>query len=531
MIESSFSQDYSYGHGFEPGFPYKPARTQLFNVPFMLHTDGYKIGHIVQYPDGTTRVYTGGTFRNGRDDKDTGVISFGNQAVIQHYLIDYANDTFFSRPEDEVVQEYDDAMFEYFGSRINVDHVRALHRLGYLPLEIRSIPEGRFVPYGVPVMTIENTLPEFFWLTNYVETLLSSALWIATTSATTAFKYRQILETYAHLTGGPVEFAQTFQAHDFSARGHSSPESAYMSGMGHLTCFAGTDTVSAIQAAKHYYSATGLVGMSVPATEHSVMCAGGAMDGLESELGCYRELYRKYPTGILSIVSDTRDFFSVMTEVVHEMHDDTMARDGKTVFRPDSGDPVKILCGDPDAPDGSPEHLGAVRLLAAEFGTTLTDKGYMVLDEHVGLIYGDSITLERCEAICRGLADMGYASCNIVFGVGSFTYQYVTRDTHGFAMKATWAVVNGEEHMLFKRAKTDTDGKKRSAKGRQIVAENADGSLRLIDDLDYSQWKSFLEIDELMPVFLNGHTSNHQTLAEVRANVNAEVAKKIVIPA
>lgn len=491
-----------------------------YQVPFTLVTDGYKVGHIKQYPPKTRMVFSNITPRKGRNTEDTGVIFFGLQACIQHYLIDYARETFFGRDEDEVVAEYEQAMEEYLGGKFDGSHFRALHRLGYLPLEIRAVEEGRFVPYGVPVLTIENTLEEFYWLTNYVETLLSSALWQATTSATTAFKYRVALEEWADRTGSPQEFVP-WQGHDFSFRGMSSPESALMSGMAHLTSFTGTDTIPAIAGLQKYYSATGLIGGSVPATEHSVMCAGGQAD----EMGTFERLLDIYPEGILSVVSDTWDLWKVLTEYLPALKDKIMARPGKLVVRPDSGDPVKIICGDPDAPVGSPQAKGVVRLLAEVFGTTETSKGYRVLDEHVGVIYGDSITLERANQICAGLAANGFASCNMVFGIGSYTYQYVTRDTHGFAMKATWAYVDETEHMLFKDPVTD-DGGKRSARGRIVVVENDDGTLSMIDNLDLVEWFHASGTDAMSYVFLDGHLHRPLTLDQIRQNVAYEVANK-----
>jgi len=495
-----------------------------YQVPFTLFTDGYKVGHIKQYPAGTRFVFSNITPRKGRDPEDKGVIFFGLQAVIRKYLIDYAYETFFSRPEDDVVEEYRAAMAEYLGGEFDAEHFRALHRLGYLPLRIEAIEEGRFVPYGVPVLTVENTHPEFYWLTNYVETLLSAALWQATTSATTAFKYRIILEDWAQATGSPLEFVD-WQGHDFSFRGMGSPESALMSGMGHLTSFTGTDTIPAIFGLKHYYDATGLVGGSVPATEHSVMCAGG----MEDELATFNRLLDLYPAGILSVVSDTWDLWKVLTEYLPALKEKILARPGKLVIRPDSGDPVKIVCGDPDAEIGTPEWKGVIQLLAEVFGTTETDKGFKVLNEHVGCIYGDSITLQRCDAICAGLADKGFASCNMVFGIGSYTYQYVTRDTHGFAMKATWANVNGVEHQLYKDPVTD-DGGKKSAKGRLIVQEDSQGNLVLKDHLSLAEWvQARLDSpagDLMQLVFEDGFMARHQDLTEIRATVSEQVAKK-----
>lgn len=486
----------------------------------MLLTDGYKVDHRRQYPAGTTRVFSNMTPRKGRAADDTGVIFFGLQAAIQHYLIDYANETFFDRPTADVCAEYEAAMLEYLGPNdIGSDHIAELHEFQRLPLEINAIPEGMFVPYGVPVLTVENTDERFFWVTNYIETLLSSALWQATTSATTAFKYRILLEDWAEATGTDQAFVD-WQAHDFSFRGMSSPETAVMSGMGHLTAFTGTDTIPAIAGLKHYYDATGLVGGSVAATEHSVMCAGGKNDELET----FDRLLDLYPSGILSVVSDTWDLWKVLTDIVPTLKTKILARDGKLVIRPDSGDPVKIICGDPDAEYGSPASKGVVELLFDTFGGTMNEKGFIVLDSHVGTIYGDSINLDRAERICQGLADKGFASANIVFGVGSFTYQYNTRDTHGFAMKATWSEVGGEEHLLFKDPVTD-DGTKRSARGRTVVSRTG-GNYNLVDGLNLSEWHEMAGVDHLREVFLNGKVSNTLSLDSVRSNVQMEVAKR-----
>lgn len=492
--------------------------SHTFQVPFMLLTDGYKVDHRRQYPKGTRRVFSNMTARSGRSDDDKGIIFFGLQAAIQKYFIEYVADTFFCRPVDEVCEEYGAAMLDYLGPNdIGTDHIRALHELGYLPLEIRAVPEGQFIPYGVPCLTVENTDDRFFWVTNYIETLLSAVLWQATTSATTAFKYRVLLEDWAAVTGVAPEFVD-WQAHDFSFRGMSSVESAIFSGMGHLTSFTGTDTIPAIPTLKHYYAATGLIGGSVSATEHSVMCAGGQDDEFET----YDRLLDLYPTGILSVVSDTWDLWKVITEILPRLKDKIMARNGKLVIRPDSGDPVKIMCGDPDAPAGSPAAKGVYVLLYEIFGGTINEAGYIVLDSHIGAIYGDSINLDRCNRIEDGLVNLGFAPYP-VYGVGSFTYQYVTRDTHGFAMKATWSLTN-EEHQLWKKPVTD-NGSKTSAKGR-VAVKRVNGVLTLVDHLDYEQWVSLADEDVLLLVFRNGLQKRTYTLDEVRANVKAEVTKR-----
>ena len=420
--------------------------------------DFYKADHRRQYPDGTEYVYSNLTPRSsklapviqGYDDR---VVFFGLQGFIKHFLIETWNEDFFKKPKNEVVAEYKRRMDTSLGKdAIPTDHIEDLHDLGYLPIKIKALPEGSRVNIRVPMLTMVNTKPEFFWLTNYLETSLSAGLWKSCATATIAYEYKKLLREAAINTGVDVD-SIAVQAHDFSFRGMSGIHDAVQHGSGHLTSFIGTDTVAAIDYLEDYYNAEGVVGVSVPATEHSVMCMGTKDDEIETFRRLIEDLY---PTGIVSIVSDTWDFWQVITEFTAKLKDKILAREpndlglGKVVFRPDSGDPVKIICGDPDAPAGTPADKGAVQCLWDIFGGSETDKGYKVLHERVGLIYGDSITLERADRILKGLAAKGFASSNIVLGVGSYTYQYMTRDSFGFAVKATWGQVNGEGRNIFK---------------------------------------------------------------------------------
>lgn len=447
----------------------------------ILAIDGYKAGHIYQYPEGTELVYSNLTPRSNKLSNVPGdkVVFFGLQHFIKSFLEEEFAINFFSKPRNEILAQYKRRMDKYLGKdAVGTDHIASLHDLGYLPIRIKALPEGTLVPMGVPVLTIVNTRPEFFWLTNYLETILSASLWKATTAATTAFAYRQLLEDFAEQTGGNKDFV-SWQAHDFSFRGLSGLEDAELTGAAHLTSFYGTDTIPAIDLLEDYYNANvdnELVAGSVPATEHSVMCMGGK----ETEIQTFRRLITDvYPHGIVSIVSDTWDFWKVVTEHVQTLKSEILARDGKLVIRPDSGNPADIICGDPAAEQGTPAHKGAVECLWEVFGGTTNEKGFRTLDSHIGLIYGDSITYERAENILHRLAQKGFASDNIVFGVGSFTYQYVTRDTWGFAVKSTYGVINGEEVEIFKAPKTDS-GSKHSAKGLLSVVSNEDGELVLV---------------------------------------------------
>lgn len=480
----------------------------------ILFTDGYKVDHRSQYPKGTTLVYANLTPRKSRLPGVDSVVFFGLQYAIKHYLIDTFDRYFFARPKAEVVAQYRRRIEAYLGpDAITYEHIEALHDLGYLPLEIRALPEGTRVPVRVPMFTIHNTLPEFFWLTNFLETLLSAAMWLPCTSATTAAEYRRMLDAYARQTGSDPAFVD-WQGHDFSFRGMGGVEAALMSGGAHLLSFTGTDTIPAIDFLEMYYGADAereLVGGSVPATEHSVMCMG-TQDG---EIETFRRLIEDvYPRGILSIVSDTWDFWQVIDEFMPQLKSLIMRREGKVVIRPDSGDPVHIICGDPDAPAGSPEQRGAVECLWDTFGGSVTDKGFKVLDPHIGVIYGDSITLARCQAICEGLMAKGFSPTNVVFGIGAFTYQHVTRDTFGFAMKATYGEVRGEGRAIFKEPKTD-DGTKHSARGLLRVDRDAQGQLVLTDNCSWEEANGGL----LEPVFRDGQLLKTCTLAEIRARV------------
>jgi nicotinamide phosphoribosyltransferase len=494
----------------------------MFSVLQPLAKDFYKAGHVHQYAKGTTKVYSNFTPRGTRRiNPPEGVIVFGTQYYVQEKLVNQWDENFFSIPKDVVMRAYKRRMDTALGPGMNIDHIGALHDLGYLPLHVKSLPEGTWCPYRVPALTLCNTLPEFFWLTNMIETDLSMTLWKPMTSATTAFGLLTTFRKFADLTGADQAFVP-WQGHDFSMRGMAGLEDSALSGAAHLAVgFTGTDTIPAIELLEQYYNAnaeTELIGGSVPATEHSVMC----LRLKNGEFDTFRDLITKiYPKGIVSIVSDSFDFWKVLTEYLPQLKREIMARDGKVVIRPDSGDPVNIICGDPSAPAGTPANLGAIQLLWNLFGGTFTSKGFKVLDSHIGLIYGDSITPERQEAILTRLRERGFASSNVVLGVGSFTYEYVTRDTDGWAMKATYAEIDGKGVAIYKDPITD-NGLKKSAKGLLRVDSfplDNGGAIRLVEDCSWEQESGGL----LKTVFKDGQTFNLTSLKEIRARVEANL--------
>ncbi|NQZ74689.1 MAG: nicotinate phosphoribosyltransferase [Ekhidna sp.] len=540
-----------------------------------MNTDFYKVGHKAQYPTGTTMVYSNMTPRSDKlanipKPYRDGMVFFGLQYILQEYFDDVWGNFF----DDSIqsIHEYKEIVDPALGLDIDVSHMEALRNLGYLPIEIKALPEGSVVPIGVPCLTIRNTHPDFAWLTNYIETVLSSYLWMMCTSATTARYYQRIATDFARETCDTLEHIP-FQFHDFSFRGMPGPEAAARSGMAHLTSFVGTDTIPAIQLIKDYYpvSPDTLVGASVPATEHSVMCMGGE----ETEFETYERLLDVYPSGIVSIVSDTWDYWQVLTDYLPRLKDRIEARNGKVVIRPDSGDPVDIICGTavvhnvPDEEDlekfarnfieeevcndqvhgeygaakrtayfrqkgvlyrattgiswdrydeqyyffdelwnfeivpyeMTPEEKGSIELLWETFGGHVNSKGYKVLSDKIGLIYGDSITPERALQIFERLKAKGFASSNVVLGIGSYTYQYVTRDTWGTAIKATYGEIDGKPTPVQKNPKTDS-GTKKSLRGLLKVETGVDGRYVVKDDVTKEEEAS--PYNCLKPVFTDG---------------------------
>jgi nicotinamide phosphoribosyltransferase len=477
----------------------------------MLMCDFYKVSHKNMYPEGTEYIYATWTPRVSRIAGINEVVAVGFQQFIEKYLIDFFNENFFDVNINVIKDDYKRLIKYTLGvDDADTAHIEDLHSLGYLPLEICAVPEGTCVPVRTPIMTISNTDKRFFWLTNYIETLASCELWQISTSATIAKEYRRIFDEFAFKTVGENSFVD-FQGHDFSMRGMSSLDSAISSGMGHLFSFSGTDTIPAIQGMEYYYDANienEMVGTSIPASEHSIQCS------YENDTEYFNKLITEvHPSGFVSIVSDGYDFWNVISNIIPSLKDKIMSRDGKTIIRPDSGDPIDIICGDEESNDAY-IRKGAVECLWDIFGGTLTEKGYKLLDSHIGLIYGDAITLERAETICKRLQEKGFASINVVYGIGSYTYQYNTRDTFGFALKTTWCKINGKEIKIFKDPKTD-NGIKKSQKGLiKVFKEN--GEIKFIDDMTTEKYNSDEHKNLLQVVFKNSSMFNRQNFSDVK---------------
>lgn len=489
----------------------------MFFVSRLLRTDSYKLSHKDMYAPGLDYLYSNYTNRGSRIEGINHVVHFGLQAYLTELTEDFQ--TFFGSTKDEVVSEYKQITSSFVTPNFSLKEIGDLHDLQYVPLRFSGVPEGTLVPIRVPSLTIESTHPDFAWLVNYIETDLSASIWHPSTVATLAWSYRRTLDKAAEETGGAPE-AVDWQLHDFSYRGLENWLAAAASSSAHLLSFFGTDVVPAIPWVNKYYPGedNGLIGASVPATEHSVMCSFKR----ENEIDAFKHQLDKFDSGIISLVSDTYSLKKVITEFLPELKDQIMGRDGKVVIRPDSGDPADIICGT-EREFGNGEDFyakGAIETLWEIFDGTVNEKGFKVLDPHIGLIYGDSITPERLKDINARLKAKGFASTNWVAGVGSFSYQYITRDTFGSAVKATEAGRNGVRYPIYKDPETD-NGLKKSAMGRVAVHYKANGSLYLVDQATPEDEARSL----IQPVWEDGKFLKTYSFNNVRANLkrNTEI--------
>ena len=472
------------------------------NKNLLLMSDVYKLGHMRFYKKGTTKIYSYLCARSDR--KESKSMFFGLQPYLQ--LL-----------ETKITKKDAKEFFEMYSSVLGVEvprdvkkKINSLVKLGYLPLEIKAVPEGTYLENKNILASITNTHPDFAWCVGFFESLILK-VWATTSVATLSFKFRKLLHDNAKETSDN-DFLVPFLVHDFGYRGVSSDETAELLGTAHLINFTGSDNIPAIRFAKVAYKAEGFIAGSVPASEHSVMCSYGK----DGELEAFKQMLKLNPTGLVSIVSDTYDFYNVMTTFVKKLKKQILKRDGKVVFRPDSGNPELILCGDPNAPEGSPENLGAVRLLEKEFGSTINSKGYKELNSKVGLIYGDGMYYDRVVRIMNKLKEMGFSTTTVVLGMGGLLLQQHNRDDLGFAVKATYAEINGESIELFKDPKTDQS--KKSHKGLMKLVK-INGVYSTLDQVTNEQeQEGVLEL-----VYRNGQLTKFQTLDEIRERVGSQL--------
>lgn len=479
----------------------------------MLLIDFYKAVHAEMLPKNITKSVSYFTPRMSRVKRWDKVVMFGLQGFIKTYLIDYFNEEFFDKPFEEIIYEYKRIMDASLGKdAYKIDKIESLHKLGYLPIEIVALPEGTIVPMHVPMFGITNTHKDFAWLPQSLESLISAEMWHPMLAATVGMTYRGIVNHYYDLTcEDNIPRSKALGAFDF--RGEECLKSAVKAGAGWCLSFLNTATVPTIPyLEKNYFCdcTKESVAYGSPSTEHSVMCSNYAVDGDEITL-LRRLLTEIYPNTSFSAVLDSYDYWNIIDNILPQLKTEIMNHNGCMLMRGDSGDCVEVV-------------TKTVFKLWEEFGGTVNSKGYKVLDPHVKAIYGDSITVQRCEEIYRILMKNGFACSNVALGVGSFSFQCIeedgvlkpfTRDTFSSCIKATYCEINGKPFPIFKNPKDG--GFKKSQKGCCRVYTRCDGSIYYEDELTWEQAiKSGKHGNMLIPVFKDGELLKEQSLKEIR---------------
>lgn len=468
------------------------------------------------YKPNTTKVYSNFTPRSLKYAPYgvTKIVNFGQQMVFRE-IHEIFTENFFKQPKDVVCQEIKREYSLVLNCDFDVSHIEKLHDLGYLPIHVKSLEEGILIDAKIPILTITNTLPEFFWVTNFLETLISCLLWKPLTSASIAYQFRNLSKVWQQKTDAERSYLVDYQCHNFSMRGMDAPFAVMSSGLGHATSHIGSDSLPDIYAARKYYDETGVVISSVAANEHANFCSliDYLDNGETSELDGIKYLINKFPKGVLSLIADTFNIWRFCDVYLRELKEDIMKRDGTLTVRGDSGNPVDVMCGTVRefGKGNSPAEKGVIEILWDVFGGTVNNQGYKVLHPSVSTIYGDGVTLQRAEEFFTRLHEKGFASTNIFLGIGSFTYAMLSRDSLGTACKATYIEHDGKPKNLFKNPITD-DGMKKSAKGLLKVIKNDNGVYELIDQVSWDEENT----GELRTIYKDGEFFNKTTLTEIR---------------
>ncbi len=453
----------------------------------LLNADSYKASHYVQYPANTTVVSSYIESRGGVFDK---TLFFGLQAFIKQTLLKPFTQADIDEAEAVLVAHglpFNKAGWQYILETYN----------GYLPIEIQAVAEGSLVETHNVLVQVNNTDDNCAWLTSYIETALLRAVWYPTTVASVSYACKQVIARYLAKTADNMD-GLGFKLHDFGARGASSEETAALGGMAHLVNFMGTDTLSAIVAARRYYQET-MAGFSIPAAEHSTITSWGR----DGEQAAYANMLKQFSGQgkLVAVVSDSYDLWNAIDNLWGtELREAIINSGGTLVIRPDSGDPVQIVST-------------TIEKLMAKFGFRTNSKGFKVLPDCVRVIQGDGICVASIEAILAEMTKRGLSADNIAFGMGGELLQKVNRDTQKFAMKASAVCINGDWRDVFKDPITDSG--KRSKKGRLALIKNSEGLYQTIREQDLGQQQNQLRV-----VYRNGALLIDESLAEIRARVN-----------
>jgi nicotinamide phosphoribosyltransferase len=458
---------------------------------FLTRTDSYKPTHFLQYPPGTTEVYSYFESRGGRFAETV-------FSGLQYYLQEYLAGPVFDQEDIELADEllklhYGQDLFNRAGFQYIFDTYQ-----GRLPLEIKAVPEGTVVPTSNVLMTVRNTDPKCYWLTNWIETMLVKT-WYPTTVATQSREIKKVILDYLEKTGDPSLVG--FKLHDFGYRGVSSEESAEIGGMAHLVNFLGTDTLGALELIAEHYGER-MAGFSIPASEHSTITSWGK----ENEAQAYANMLNHYPDGLVACVSDSYNIYDACEKIWGGLlHDRVAQRKGTLVIRPDSGDPLVVL----------PK---VFEILGEKFGYTTNSKGYKVLTPCVRVIQGDGVNYHSINAILRDLTDRGWSADNLAFGMGGALLQQLDRDTQKFAFKCSSVTVDGAQRDVWKDPTTDPG--KWSKRGKlALVLDSNDvyHTMRTSEGVDNPD-------DVLETVFFNGEVKKSYTFKKIRERAEVRTA-------
>jgi nicotinamide phosphoribosyltransferase len=418
---------------------------------YLFDTDSYKVSHYMQYPPGTTSMFSYIESRGGDYDH---TVFFG----LQYYLKEYLS----HRVTVEEVEQAKE-LYAAHGEPFNYEGWMYIAKdlKGKLPVRIRAVPEGKVIPTHNILVSIESTDPKVFWVVSWLETMLLR-IWYPITVATRSHLIKQIILNALKLSADDPEGEISFKLHDFGSRGVSSQESAMIGGAAHLINFMGSDTVSGVLCANQYYNIP-MAGFSIPAAEHSSITSWGK----ENEVEAYRNMLKRFakPGALVACVSDSYDLWNACSNLWGgELRQEVIDSGAVVIVRPDSGHPPSVV-------------LKTAELLDAKFGHTVNKKGYKVIN-NVRIIQGDGINEHSIKDILERLLNAGYSATNIAFGMGGALLQQVNRDTEKFAMKCS-QIYKGEESVdVFKDPITDHD--KVSKAGRLDLVRWANGTYQTV---------------------------------------------------
>lgn len=453
----------------------------------ILISDSYKVSHHKQYPPNTQIVYSYFESRGGVFPK---TVFFGLQYILKKYFVG-------SIVTKEKIAEakaiYDAHLGPGIFNEAGWTYIAEKHN-GRLPIRIKAIPEGTIVPYKNVLFTVENTDPNCFWLTNYLETILVE-VWYPMTVATQSKGFKDLIAKHLKETADDLE-GLPFKLHDFGFRGVSSVESASLGAAAHLVSFRGTDTIAGVIMARDYYNCP-MAGFSIPAAEHSTITAWGR----ENEVKAFKNMLTQFSNETMACVSDSYNIWEACEklwgEELKDLVEDRGTRGaGPLVVRPDSGDPPTTV-------------LKVLNILGEKFGTSLNGKGFKMLPPYIRVIQGDGINFDMVKEILIHLKENGWSADNISFGSGGALLQRINRDTQKCAFKCSYACVDGKDVNVFKEPITDMG--KKSKKGR-LTLEHENGEWVTKQEGTGSPDK-----DQLILVYENGSLLKEWSFDEVRS--------------